>query len=65
MIELFTASTFDRYPGVGAVVVDVQQANRPSWRALEKAGFHRVFAGTIDSDDPSDAGPAYVYVRRR
>ena len=45
--------------------VAVQQANHRSWRALEKAGYDRVFEGMIESDDPSDAGPSYVYVRAR
>jgi aminoglycoside 6'-N-acetyltransferase len=65
MIELLVAGTWERYPQVGQVVVAVQQANRPSWRALEKAGFDRTWAGTIVSDDPGDTGPSYVYVRRR
>lgn len=45
-------------------VVAVQQANRRSWRALEKAGFERTWAGTIECDDSCDAGPNFVYVRR-
>jgi aminoglycoside 6'-N-acetyltransferase len=65
MIGEFAASTFVRYPDIEVLAVAVQQANRRSWRALEKAGFARVFAGTIDSDDPSDAGPSYIYVRAR
>ncbi len=47
------------------MAVAVQQDNRRSWRALEKAGYSRVFAGMIESDDPSDAGPSYLYVRLR
>lgn len=47
------------------IVAAVQQANRRSWRALEKVGFERVWAGEIESGDPSDKGPNYVYVRRR
>ncbi len=65
IISAFVASTWDRYPEVPAVVVAVQQANRRSWRALEKAQFSRIWAGTLDSDDPSDAGPSYVYVLPR
>ncbi|HWB36124.1 MAG TPA: hypothetical protein VHA75_08875 [Rugosimonospora sp.] len=38
-----------------------QLANVASWRALERAGFSRLWAGQLDSDDPADAGPAYVY----
>jgi aminoglycoside 6'-N-acetyltransferase len=47
------------------VVVAVQQANSASWRALERAGFVRAWAGRLASDDPADAGPAYLYVHRR
>jgi hypothetical protein len=43
----------------------VQQANHRSWRALEKAGYDRVFTGMIESEDPSDSGPSYVYLRSR
>jgi aminoglycoside 6'-N-acetyltransferase len=42
-----------------------QQENVASWRALEKAGFERIFAGPLESDDPSDSGPAFVYALRR
>ena len=65
VIARFTVDTFARYPDVDTVVVAVHQANHRSWRALEKAGFTRVFAGMIESDDPSDDGPSFVYVRRR
>ena len=65
MIDAFTTMTFERYPDVDRVVVAVQQENAPSWRALENAGYRRVFAGTIASGDPSDEGPSYLYVRPR
>lgn len=65
MIERFVEDTWERHPDIAAVVVSVQQDNRRSWRALEKAGFERAWAGTLDSPDPSDAGPSYVYVRYR
>ena len=65
MIDSFVRDTFEQHPHVTAIVVSVQQANRRSWRALEKASFERTYAGTIESDDPSDAGPCFVYVRRR
>lgn len=65
MIERFVGETFDRYRDTSAIAVDVLQANRRSWRALEKAGFERIWSGRLDSDDPSDDGPAYVYVRAR
>ena len=65
MIAGLAAATWEHYPDTGEIVVAVQQGNRPSWRALEKAGFERTWAGTIVSDDPGDAGPSYVYVKRR
>ena len=65
IISEFTDLTFDRYRNVAQIAVAVQQANRASWRALEKAGYIRVFAGTIESTDPSNDGPSYVYTRLR
>jgi aminoglycoside 6'-N-acetyltransferase len=65
MIDRFVEDTWHRYPDLPAVVVSVQQDNRRSWRALEKAGFQRRWSGMLDSDDPSDEGPSYVYVRYR
>jgi len=64
-IAAFTDAVFVAYPDVTAVVAVPQQANTASWRALERAGYVRVRAGMIDSDDPSDAGPAFVYARDR
>jgi aminoglycoside 6'-N-acetyltransferase len=64
-IAAFTEDTFGAYPETAVVVAAPQQANVASWRALEKAGFTRVWEGMLDSDDPADAGPAYVYARRR
>jgi aminoglycoside 6'-N-acetyltransferase len=63
-IRSFVATIYDRWP-VSAVLVSVQQANRASWAALERAGFMRIWAGMLDSDDPSDAGPAFVYQQVR
>ncbi len=65
IIAGFAEDTWRRYPDVAAIVVAVQQANRRSWRALEKAGFEPHWAGTLDSDDPSDEGPVFMYVRHR
>jgi aminoglycoside 6'-N-acetyltransferase len=61
-IRQLAVDTFDRYSDIDSVVVAMQQANRPSWRALERVGFERHWAGLLDSPDPSDAGPSYVYV---
>ena len=65
MVDAFTLSTLDRYPDTSCVAVAVQQANGRSWRALENGGYERIFAGILESPDPSDDGPSFVYVRRR
>ncbi|HEY5454023.1 MAG TPA: GNAT family N-acetyltransferase [Acidothermaceae bacterium] len=64
-IRQLLADTFSRYADVDSVVVAMQQANRASWRALEHVGFERRWAGLLDSLDPSDAGPAYIYIVTR
>jgi aminoglycoside 6'-N-acetyltransferase len=64
-IRQLLIDTFSRYADVETVVVAMQQANRASWRALERAGFERNWAGLLDSQDPSDAGPSYIYVVTR
>jgi aminoglycoside 6'-N-acetyltransferase len=61
LIARLVFGTWPRYPEATAVVVGVAQGNRRSWRALEAAGLRRVWAGTLDSEDPSDAGPSYLY----
>ena len=61
-IRQLLVDTFSRYLDVDSVVVAMQQANRASWRALERVGFERRWAGLLDSTDPSDAGPSYIYV---
>ncbi len=60
-IAAFTRLVFARYRAAGLVAVAVSQANTASWRALEKAGYRRAWAGELDSDDPSDEGPMYLY----
>lgn len=65
IVECLLLDTWRRYPTIVAVVVAVQQANRRSWRALEKGGFHRFWAGVLASDDPSDRGPSYLYLHER
>ena len=64
-IATFTALTLERYPQADAVIAAPQQANVPSWRALARAGYTRWWSGQLDSGDPGDAGPAYLYGIRR
>jgi len=58
-------TTFERYPEADTALVAVGQRNVASWRALEKAGYRRCWAGELISDDPSDEGPMYLYRRNR
>jgi aminoglycoside 6'-N-acetyltransferase len=60
-IAAFTRLAFTRYRAIGLVAVAVSQANTASWRVLEKSGYCRCWAGELDSDDPSDEGPMYLY----
>ncbi len=64
-IDRFVDEAWRRYPQAVAVVADVDQRNRRSWRALEKVGFVRSWAGTLASADPAEQDPVYVYVRLR
>jgi aminoglycoside 6'-N-acetyltransferase len=64
-IAEFTQLAFERYPGADSALVAVSQGNAASWRALEKAGFRRCWAGELSSDDPSDEGPMYLYRKAR
>jgi aminoglycoside 6'-N-acetyltransferase len=64
-IAQFTASVFAAYPEVDCIVVTPQAANRRSCRVLEKSGYELRWTGLLDSDDPSDAGPAALYVHDR
>jgi aminoglycoside 6'-N-acetyltransferase len=65
IIESFVGDTWTRYPEIAAIIVNVSPDNRRSWRALEKAGFLRVWSGSLASDDPSDVGVSHVYMRAR
>ena len=65
MIAAFVTACWDRYPLAAQITVAVQQDNLPSWKALEAAGFRRVWDGILESSDPSDRGPSFVYVARR
>ncbi len=61
MIKTFVQKIFNEHPDVRSIISDPQQENIASWKALEKAGFVRIFAGMLVSDDPSDSGPSYIY----
>jgi len=65
LIADFVEDSWRRYPDIASVAVAVQQENHASWRALEGAGFVRQWEGMLASDDPSDQGPSYVYLKDR
>ncbi len=65
MIAALVEDSWARFPDIEAVVVDVLQENRASWRALEHAGFQRVWEGTLHADHPSDEGPCFLYLTLR
>jgi aminoglycoside 6'-N-acetyltransferase len=65
LISQFVEQLFLDYADADCVGVGVLQENRPSWRALEKANFKRLRSQHLESEDPWDTGPGYVYVRWR
>ncbi len=62
IISEFVDNSWRRYPTVDRAVVAVQQDNMASWKALEGSGFRRAWEGELDSKDPSDRGPTFIYV---
>jgi aminoglycoside 6'-N-acetyltransferase len=64
-IDRFVADTWGRYPAISAIVANVDEQNRRSWRALEKIGFHRAWTGPLVSDDSSDGRTSHVYILQR
>jgi len=61
MIGAFLADRWRRYPDATCSIVDVNPANPPSWRALEKNGYCAVWEGELDVSNPRDQGPTRVY----
>ncbi|WP_433010003.1 GNAT family N-acetyltransferase [Kribbella sp. CA-294648] len=61
MIAALVAETWTNYRDTDAIIVAVVAGNRPSWRALERAGFHRVAEGPMEPDNPIDDPLHYVY----
>lgn len=61
MISQFADASWERYPSVDRITVALQQDNIASWKALEAAGFRRIWTGDLVSSDPSDRGPSFIY----
>lgn len=53
--------TWVDHPLAGCILVPVVAANRPSWRALERAGLRRVASGDLTPDNPVDDRRHHVY----
>ncbi|MEZ5250444.1 MAG: GNAT family N-acetyltransferase [Ilumatobacteraceae bacterium] len=61
MIGEFLEDRWRRYPDATCSIVDVDPANPPSWRALEKNGYRTVWEGELDVSDLRDQGTSRVY----
>jgi aminoglycoside 6'-N-acetyltransferase len=65
MIFQFTKACWIRYPSADQITVVLQQENAASWKALEASGFRRIWSGYIESSDPSDQGPSFIYIAKK
>ncbi|MEU8250259.1 GNAT family N-acetyltransferase [Nonomuraea sp. NPDC048916] len=61
MIRSVVERTWSELPDATCVLVPVSAANRPSWRALEKAGLRRIGVGDLEPDNPLDDRVHYLY----
>lgn len=61
MIAAAVARIWCDYSAAPCLIVPVNVANAASWRALERACFARVAAGTLSPDNPIDTWDHYVY----
>ncbi|WP_030667669.1 GNAT family N-acetyltransferase [Streptomyces rimosus] len=61
MVRAVVRATWHDHPRAPAVLIPVPAANRASWRALEKAGLHRVAQGELEPDSPTAGRAHYVY----
>lgn len=64
MIAAFVERIWAARPGITTLLVPVMATNRPSWRALERAGFRRVARGPLEPDNPLDEhDPTHLVMR--
>ncbi|MGW5480662.1 GNAT family N-acetyltransferase [Streptomyces sp. NPDC004008] len=61
MVHSVIMRTWTEHPAAPCVLVPVVAANRPSWRALERAGLRRVGVGELEPDNPVDDWTHYLY----
>jgi aminoglycoside 6'-N-acetyltransferase len=65
MIAAFLSDSWARCAQAGEIIVPVAVDNVASWRALARAGFHRIAEGELTPDNPRDGRAHYVYVASR
>lgn len=65
MIAGLVEQSWPSFPQAQDVLVPVAVGNTASWRALERAGFHRYAQGRLEPDNPVDPPDHYVYRRQR
>ncbi|MFJ8039555.1 GNAT family N-acetyltransferase [Kitasatospora sp. NPDC096147] len=61
VLRAVAAASWTDHPDATAFVIPVHSANRASWRALEKAGFHRYVEADLEPDNPADDRLHFVY----
>lgn len=61
MIMTLVQRTWNDHPDATAIIVPVVTGNRPSWRALEKAGLTRIGSGDLEPDNPADPPLHHLY----
>ncbi|MGW2396288.1 GNAT family N-acetyltransferase [Kitasatospora sp. NPDC001664] len=61
ILRAVAEATWTDHPTATALVIPVHADNRASWRALEKAGFHRYVEADLEPDNPADDRRHYVY----
>lgn len=61
LLARFVTKAWTEMPAATSVIIDVDPANRPSWRVLERAGFRRVWEGVMQQPDEPEPGPVVFY----
>lgn len=61
LIKALVERTWTDHPDAPAIIVPVVAGNRPSWRALERAGLARIGSGDLEPDNPADPPLHHLY----
>lgn len=60
MIAAATADTYRTYDDATSILISIVAANRPSWRACERAGYLIVGSAELEPDNPVDDWLHYI-----